>query len=245
MDQMKIHSEAQYFFNRWIWIQFPWIGLKNATITNDDTHRHPKANASDNTSAELVADTSAGMNLREKTMIRAKATELRSTLDMIESKPNKNSSERELRELKSIHDMLQVKVESRERQYKELERTHKARHIGELKNQTRVACGEGILRDLQTRLDQMNDLIGRAESVDIVLNDILLALYSFAPSEMRQIELDQQIVLCRQQIADLTNEKGAISVAIMLSSWSYRCKLLASSSKSSFDKSVFFGNCDL
>ncbi|KAL3789640.1 hypothetical protein ACHAW5_002357 [Stephanodiscus triporus] len=209
----EIHSEAQYFFNRWIWIQFPWIGLKNATITNEDNHSHPKANASDNTSVELVADTSVGMNLREKTMIRAKATELSSTLDMIEStKPqNKNSSERELRELKSIHNMLQVEVEARERQYKELERTHKARHISELKNQTRVACGEGVLRALQTRLGQMNDLIGRAESVDLVFNDILLALHSFAPSQMRQIELEQQIVLYRQQIADLTNEKGAIS----------------------------------
>jgi hypothetical protein len=101
--------------------------------------------------------------------------------------------------------------ESRERQYKELERTHKARHIGKLRNQKCIACGEGVLRNLQTRLGQMNDLIGRAESVDLVLNDILLALHSFAPSQMRQIELDQQIVLCRQQITDLTNEKKAIS----------------------------------
>ncbi len=91
----EIHSEAQYFFNRWIWIQFPWIGLKNATITNEDNHRHQKANASDNTSAELVAEDSAGMNLREKTMIPAKVTALSSTLDTIEStKPKSSSSSR-------------------------------------------------------------------------------------------------------------------------------------------------------
>ena len=37
---------------------------------------------------------------------------------------------------------------------------------------------------------------GRAESVDLIFNDILLALHSFVPNQMRQIELEQQIMLC-------------------------------------------------
>lgn len=211
----EIHSEAQYFFNRWIWIQFPWIALKNAS-----NYHHPKANnaTGDNTGGE-VQPTDCSMNIREKAMIRAKVTDLSSTLDMIEStKPKKKSttstplsSERELRELKIIYDRLRLETESRDKQFNELERARKARDVSDLKNQTCVVSGKAALRALQSRLDQINDVIGRASSVDLIFNDILLALHGSTPSPMRQIELEQQIVLSRQQISDLTEQRKDIT----------------------------------
>ena len=211
----EIHSEAQYFFNRWIWIQFPWIALKNAAIIPEDNYHHPKANVTgDNTGGE-VQPADYSMNLREKAMIRAKVNDLNYTLDMIKStKPKKKatpSTPLSLRELKIIHDRLRLETESRERQFNELERARKARSVSDLKNQMCVVSGKGALRALQSRMDQINDVIGRASSVDLIFNDILLALHGSAPSPMRQIELEQQIVLSRQQISDLTEQRKKIT----------------------------------
>ena len=146
----EIHSESQYFFNRWIWIQFSWIALKNAAIIPEDNYHHPKANVTgDNTGGE-VQPADYSMNLREKAMLRAKVTDLSYTLDMIEStKPKKKgtaSTPLSLRELKIIHDCLRLETQSREKQFNKLERAKKARDVSDLKNQTCVVSGKGALR---------------------------------------------------------------------------------------------------
>ncbi len=187
--------------------------MKNAAIIHEDNYPHPKANAMGDSIGGEVQPADHSMNLC------AKVTNISSTLDMIESTKQRKksttsiplSSERQLRELKIIHDRLQLEMESREKQYNKLKRAQKAWEIGDLKNQTCIASGERVVGTLQSRLDQINNVIGRALTVNLIFNDILLALHGSAPSQMRQIELEQQIELSRQQIADLTKERGKIS----------------------------------
>lgn len=230
----RLRSEAHYFFNRWIWIQFPWLSLASSSEPEAIVVVQPTANASDDIS--VAQPENMIINLRDKAMIHAKEiklkkiesikpkktspksiplssdnlTEIEAGVSTSNSRHEGTAAAKKLRELKSIHDRLQLEVEARERHSKELERALQVRRIGNMKSQKSIIRGEGVLTALQSRLDQMNGLIDQASHVDIIFNNIILALHSCEPTQAHQLKLESQIVLSRQQIADLQSERETI-----------------------------------
>ena len=93
---------------------------------------------------------------------------------------------KQLCELKRIHDSLGVEAESKEKQFNELESASKSRQVSATKSHRRITDGEKSLREFQSRLEKINDLIGTASNVDLVYQDILLALHHCDPASQYQ-----------------------------------------------------------
>ena len=116
-----------------------------------------------------------------------------------------------LSEMRDIYDNIVVERAGKAKYLKELEKSVAERSIGDEKGHKSIVAGEAILEKLQNRLDKINDLIGKASGVDNIYKEILIALQSCNPSDQkRHLELEQQIVLSKQQISDLNGREDIL-----------------------------------
>jgi len=246
----QMQPEAQYFFNRWVWIQFPWLALKNASTVGQKNVCRPNDQSNILRDESTPSTPERSISVRDKAMISAGVAEPSPTLvklDKMESleprrknstvipfsagtsweskkdlRARKSSDEssyeyaaKQLRELKHIHDTITVEAESKERHLNELESVSKSRQVGDTKSHRRIVDGEKSLKEFQSRLEQLDCLMETASSVDIVYQDILIALHHCDPAnQYHHIQLEQQIVLCKQQITDLQREGSVITKEI-------------------------------
>ena len=117
------------------------------------------------------------------------------------------SAAKQLRELKYIHDSLSVEADSKEKKLHELQSTTKSREADDTRIHRRITVGQKSIVAFQNRLDQLEGLMDTASHVERVYNDILLKLHTCDPTNQSQhIQLEEQIHLSRQQIADLQKE---------------------------------------
>ena len=65
--------------------------------------------------------------------------------------------------------------------------------------------------ELQTRLDQIEDMMDLASGVDLLFQGILVDLHNYDPTTQNgHLQIQSQIDLSIQQIIDLRNERGSI-----------------------------------
>ena len=118
---------------------------------------------------------------------------------------------RQLRELKNIHDSLTVEANKKEKQLNKLTNAIALRQIGDTKKHKCIVEGEKALTELQTRLDQIEDMMDLASGVDLLFQGILVNLHNYDPTTQNgHLQIQSQIDLSRQQIIDLKNERGSI-----------------------------------
>ena len=71
----------------------------------------------------------------------------------------------------------------------------------------RITAGEKSIIEFQSRLDQLESLMDTASHVERVYQSILLIAHTQDPTtQSKHIELEQQIHLSKQQIADLQQD---------------------------------------
>ena len=233
-------EDHKYYFNRWIWIQFPWLALKNACLVSQNDQNHTSNQSKMCRISTPTEEPSIG--LREKSLIKTiaepsatlmKLNKMSSTspkkktiteipfssqttwqntqekTNSAEDNPSNEVLMKQLRDLKHVHDTLAVEASNKEKQLLELERANTARQVGDKKSHTRIARGEKELGELHSRLHQLHSLSDIASSVDMVYNNILLALHNNDPTTQNKVlQLEEQITLAGEQIDDLKKERG-------------------------------------
>jgi len=229
-------SEAQYFFNRWLWIQFPYLALQS-----HDTNPQPRIKQKPTTPITTTSRPVEELSVRDNAMIQTlnNPSVALTKLDKLESKPRKrnptaipfssgttwesNIEQRaiesdqdtsrtavnQLQELKSIHNALTIEVASKERQLAEQINSQRLKQLGDGNRNKRISDGVEAIDALQSRFDQLNELCDTATNIDLHYQDILLQLHSCA-NQSQHLQLRSQIVLSKQQIVDLSSENDSI-----------------------------------
>eukprot|EP00804_Cyclotella_cryptica_P010642 CCRYP_005465-RA/>CCRYP_005465-RA protein AED:0.33 eAED:-0.26 QI:227/0.33/0.28/0.57/1/1/7/0/2002 len=214
----KIRPDTDYFFNRWTWIQFPWLALRNTS----------KAVVKEITSDGLLSYKNGTMPSRQRAMVRSgvviqrHTTAIKATtrggsnchFDKQGSRGEKDDLRNlyiQLSRLKKYYDSDVVEASEREKYLNELERTLSEKNLADDQNQHKLAAGEAAIEKLRLRLDQIKHMIAQATHIESFHEQILVVLQSCQPRfQPKHLELEQQIALCKQQISDIRERQDKI-----------------------------------
>ncbi|KAL9191603.1 hypothetical protein ACHAXT_001309 [Thalassiosira profunda] len=237
----KLQPETLYFLNRWIWLQFPWLALKNAAACRDSGRQLTNGVGDRSSVADETAEPSA-ISVRDKAMLHARigrpstavakldklettaepkpktasvipfssgtSWESRQDIDDGSNRGSVDDAAKQLRELKQLYDTIVAEADAKQKHLRELENASRIRSASEAKSQKSRATGAKVITELECRLEQLHSLCDTATNVDLVFQDILCSMHSSEPTGGHYIELEQQLVLSRQQIADLIESRS-------------------------------------
>ncbi|KAL7471364.1 hypothetical protein ACHAXS_011643 [Conticribra weissflogii] len=229
-------SDSMYFFNRWLWVQFPWMCLEKASqvwdrpkavprieLERPKDHRYSlcKTNRKDD-------DNVSRLSLRTKATVRASVPSASlSKADSIGT--NSSAKEREksrntdylnqaythLLELREIYDNLVVEAAEKDRCLVELCDNIENSIVGHGRSRKGILTKKSMLEKLQTRLEQIQDLVSKATEVENVYSQIFSFSQLHNPSDKKlHLELEQLCVLSKSQISDLLKGDDDLSKEI-------------------------------
>jgi len=232
-------EEAQYFFNRWLWIQFPYLALQSKSY---EMKPQQKIKEKPTTPITIRSQPVEVLSVRDKAMIQTQnqPSVALTKLDKLESsKPRKRNpaaipfssgttwesninlgatdsdqdtsrtAVNQLHELKSLHNALTIEANTKDRQLAEQVNSKRLKQVGDGNRNKRIRDGVEAIDALQSRFDQLEDLCCTAANIDLHYQDILLQLHSCA-NQSQHLQLRSQIVLSKQQIVDLSLENDSI-----------------------------------
>lgn len=215
LPNSSIVESSDYFVLRWVWIQCPWLSLKGTAKAINQQKKPlstketvPREIASKDISSKMLPESS-----RVRAMIHVGAKSLPKHDNKIQSAEitELNSAYLRLNEVREVYNNLVVEASERESSLLKLQHLVSEISTKEAKKNRALAAEEAILDQLQLRLDHINEMIDGANRVQSVHENILVVLQSCRPSfQTEHLQLEQQIVLSKQQISDLTKQQDVI-----------------------------------
>lgn len=203
------HTQSGYYLLRWIWLQCPWLAL-NSTSKERPVERDVK-----NSVPGVIARNglpSNNVTTRSRTLIKTpKADNIEPAVEMTDLQ----DAYSKLKELRHVYDNIVVKTSDQTRFLDAVKDSLSEKSIGERKYRAQFAAAEYALHKLQQRQEDMNEMIDESNRIEAAHEQILVVLESCQPSmSMTHLELEQQIILSKEQLSDFSRQLNLIDEEI-------------------------------
>ena len=198
-----------YFYIRWLWCNWPWIALKNVTVSAPSIKESRRKTQGEEyvTSTESPTQVKAQhLSVTLPSHLKAKLRNI--TSDECQTRNTTGTINMKLRDAKSVLDSLKIEKKKSMQKLQMLKADQQLASLALADRRQRQVEGDLVIADLTSRYSKIRDLFSSAVGIEKSFNEILAALEMYDPAKSCLHDLECIIGSKEQEIANLKSERA-------------------------------------